>query len=66
FTLTTDGLKKLHAAAISEMDKGLKAYGATVPMIPAYVVGRPTGEEKGTYLALDLGGTNLRVCSIQL
>lgn len=26
----------------------------------------PTGEEKGEYLALDLGGTNLRVCLVTL
>jgi hexokinase len=26
----------------------------------------PTGYETGTYLALDMGGTNLRVCEIEL
>jgi len=26
----------------------------------------PTGEEQGEYLALDLGGTNLRVCLVTL
>ena len=26
----------------------------------------PTGEEQGTFLALDMGGTNLRVCEIIL
>ena len=26
----------------------------------------PTGHETGTYLALDMGGTNLRVCEIEL
>lgn len=35
-------------------------------MIPSFVTGRPTGEEKGKYLALDLGGTNLRVCEFEL
>lgn len=37
-----------------------------VPMIPSFVTGRPTGDEKGKYLALDLGGTNLRVCEFEL
>lgn len=35
-------------------------------MIPSFVTGRPTGTEKGKYLALDLGGTNLRVCEFDL
>jgi hexokinase len=35
-------------------------------MIPTYVFGWPTGQEKGDFLALDLGGTNLRVCLVTL
>lgn len=35
-------------------------------MLPAFVFGWPTGQEKGSYLALDLGGTNLRVCHVEL
>ena len=35
-------------------------------MIPTYVQHVPTGQEKGTFLALDLGGTNLRVCEVTL
>lgn len=35
-------------------------------MIPTFVFGWPTGTEKGDYLALDLGGTNLRVCLVTL
>ena len=34
--------------------------------IPTYVTGVPNGTEKGLYLAVDLGGTNFRVCSILL
>ncbi|ANZ77459.1 BA75_04699T0 [Komagataella pastoris] len=37
-----------------------------MPMLPAYVTQVPTGKEKGTYLAADLGGTNFRVCSVHL
>ncbi|KAF9011738.1 hexokinase-domain-containing protein [Cyathus striatus] len=33
-------------------------------MFPTYVFGWPTGQEKGDYLAVDLGGTNLRVCLV--
>jgi hexokinase len=31
-----------------------------------WVFGYPSGDEKGTFLALDMGGTNLRVCEIEL
>ncbi|CAG8455954.1 269_t:CDS:2 [Diversispora eburnea] len=35
-------------------------------MIPSYVSRLPTGKEMGTYFALDLGGTNLRVAAVTL
>lgn len=35
-------------------------------MNPTWVMALPTGYESGTYLALDMGGTNLRVCEIHL
>lgn len=31
-----------------------------------WVMGFPDGQEQGTFLALDMGGTNLRVCEITL
>jgi hexokinase len=31
-----------------------------------WVLGFPDGDEQGTFLALDMGGTNLRVCEITL
>jgi len=36
------------------------------PMNVTWVMGFPTGHEQGTFLALDMGGTNLRVCEIVL
>ena len=35
-------------------------------MNPTWVMEFPDGYETGTYLALDMGGTNLRVCEITL
>ena len=40
--------------------------GTDLLQVPSYVVKLPTGGEKGVYLAVDLGGTNLRVCSVEL
>lgn len=31
-----------------------------------WAIGTPTGDETGTYLTLDMGGTNLRVCEVTL
>lgn len=35
-------------------------------MVPTWCMSFPTGDETGTFLALDMGGTNLRVCEIVL
>lgn len=48
------------------LELGLEKPGQIVPMIPTFVFGFPTGLEKGDYLALDLGGTNLRVCWVSV
>lgn len=49
-----------------QMDEGLQETGTTMSQIPTYVTAVPNGTEKGLYMAVDLGGTNFRVCSIQL
>ncbi|RXW20864.1 hypothetical protein EST38_g5000 [Candolleomyces aberdarensis] len=48
------------------LDGGLEKTGQVVPMIPTFVFGWPSGDELGDYLAIDLGGTNLRVCLVNL
>jgi len=47
-------------------DEGLQKSGTQLSQIPTYVTAVPNGTEKGLYMAVDLGGTNFRVCSIQL
>ncbi|KAK2779079.1 glucokinase [Onygenales sp. PD_12] len=51
---------------IREMNEGLQRDGTTLSQIPSYITAVPDGTEKGLYLAVDLGGTNFRVCSITL
>ncbi|KAF7592083.1 glucokinase [Aspergillus hancockii] len=51
---------------IREMDEGLSKEGTTLSQIPTFVTQVPNGTEKGLYLAVDLGGTNFRVCSVDL
>jgi hexokinase len=35
-------------------------------MNPTWVLGWPTGHERGEYLTLDLGGNQLRICWVEL
>lgn len=68
--------KKLHELTnyfIESMEKGLSPHHEQqgqvykgLPMIPTYVMGKPNGTEQGILLAADLGGTNFRVCSVDL
>ncbi|KAL2158329.1 hypothetical protein VTH06DRAFT_4377 [Thermothelomyces fergusii] len=51
---------------LRQMDEGLSKDGTSLSQIPTYVTAVPNGSEKGLYMAVDLGGTNFRVCSIQL
>ncbi|KAJ0531347.1 putative hexokinase [Helianthus annuus] len=50
---------EMHAGLASEDDSKLK-------MLVSYVENLPNGDEEGVYYALDLGGTNFRVLSVQL
>jgi len=51
---------------VVEMKKGLVDDKQTLKMIPSHVIRRPNGSETGSYLALDLGGSNFRVCEVIL
>ncbi|KAI9761659.1 MAG: hypothetical protein M4579_000893 [Chaenotheca gracillima] len=66
FTVDGETLKKITNHFVSELEKGLSVGGGNIPMNPTWVMSFPTGYETGTYLALDMGGTNLRVCEIEL
>lgn len=65
-TLPGAKLREITAHFISELDKGLSKAGGNIPMIPGWVLDFPTGQETGDYLAIDLGGTNLRVVLVRL
>lgn len=48
-----------------EMREGLAGGKSSLKMIPSFV-GRPKGTERGRFLSLDLGGTNIRVMVVEL
>jgi len=66
FALPPDALRRIVRAFIDDASKGLDHAGEPMAMVPTYVTGVPDGSETGTFLALDLGGTNLRVCEVKL
>lgn len=43
-----------------------KLQSSNICMLPSYIHTLPTGKEKGTYLALDVGGSTFRVAAVQL
>ena len=71
FTLTSEKICELTHYFVECMEKGLgqvkeDAQYRGLPMIPTYVTGKPNGTENGILLAADLGGTNFRICSVDL
>ncbi|KAL1876406.1 hypothetical protein VTK73DRAFT_9345 [Phialemonium thermophilum] len=66
FEYSDEDLNKGVQEFIRQMREGLEKDGTSLSQIPTYVTAVPNGTEKGTYLAVDLGGTNFRVCSVQL
>ncbi|KAF6228358.1 hypothetical protein HO133_008088 [Letharia lupina] len=65
FTVDQAKLKEVTNHFVKELEKG-NVEGGSIPMNPTWVMGFPDGHETGTFLALDMGGTNLRVCEIIL
>ncbi|KAJ5953674.1 Hexokinase [Penicillium verhagenii] len=66
FILEAKDLKRISDHFVTELEQGLTKEGGNVPMNITWVMGFPSGHEKGRILTLDLGGTNLRVCRVCL
>ncbi|KAI8146058.1 hypothetical protein BJV82DRAFT_600296 [Fennellomyces sp. T-0311] len=68
FNISADKFKAIVEGFKAECEHGLNSTSASgLPtMIPSFVTRLPTGQETGTFLALDLGGSNLRVSAVNL
>ncbi|KAI8972300.1 hypothetical protein BDB01DRAFT_839494 [Pilobolus umbonatus] len=67
FLLNKDQLKPIVDGFMHEFQTGLKTPSkGLATMIPSYVTKLPTGEEQGTFLSMDLGGTHLRIAAVEL
>ena len=69
FAISPEQFRRIAADFALTLEDGLSGRPSPLQMLPGFV-GRPCGEETGRYLALDFGGTNLRVaannCSVTL
>nr|PNR61786.1 hypothetical protein PHYPA_000210 [Physcomitrium patens] len=60
-------LRHIAQAMATEMQEGLDHPGERkLKMLPTYLECLPTGNERGLFYAIDLGGTNFRVLRVQL
>lgn len=66
FWLPTSKLEQIVHRFRSELNQGLAAHAQNIAMHQTWVHSLPSGNERGTYLTLDLGGTNLRVSHVTL
>ena len=59
--LEVDSQKMLNIAMLFKetMEKTLAGETTCLKMLPSFI-GKPTGKEKGTFMTIDMGGTNLR------
>ena len=66
FTIDGERLHSIAATFRQDLQLGLRDVSlSSMRMLKSYV-GLPSGDEKGEYLALDFGGTNVRVFRIRL
>ncbi|MFH1678214.1 MAG: hypothetical protein ABH914_01140, partial [Candidatus Omnitrophota bacterium] len=65
FVLSPDSMIEIVNKFHKEMKAGLQGEKGSLAMLPAFV-SSPTGKEKGIFLALDLGGSTLRVLMVYL
>jgi hexokinase len=65
FSLSMNDIRNIIKDFHSEMYKGLSGFESSLKMIPSFT-DRAKGTEKGKFIAVDLGGTNFRVISVEL
>ncbi|PLW05866.1 hypothetical protein PCASD_23866 [Puccinia coronata f. sp. avenae] len=61
FAVTPQRMRMIVEALIEALEAGLREEGQRVPMIPTFVFGWPANEKAASYLAVDLGSSDVRV-----
>lgn len=65
FSLSTERFRQITEDFAAAMEDGLNNKPSPLQMLPSYI-GKPDGRETGVFMALDFGGTNVRVAEVQL
>jgi hexokinase len=65
FSFPKGAMEDLVTSMHDAMQRGLAGEECPLKMLPTFV-GRPRGTEKGRYLAIDLGGTHVRILLVEL
>ena len=65
FGISPQQFRRIAADFAVTVEDGLHGRPSPLQMLPGFV-GRPSGDETGRFLALDFGGTNVRVASVEL
>ncbi|MGB7539250.1 MAG: hypothetical protein WBM17_11995 [Anaerolineales bacterium] len=63
--LTTEAVQQVAARFEAAMLEGLAGRPSSLRMLPSYIT-RPTGAEQGEAVAIDFGGTNVRILKVRL
>ncbi|KAE9418478.1 hypothetical protein Angca_005099, partial [Angiostrongylus cantonensis] len=68
FKLSNNTLRRMMTHMSDNMDRGLEGglEASTIAMLPSFVPELPDGTERGKFVAMDLGGTNLRVMIMEI
>jgi len=63
--LTTEALQQVAVRFEASMRAGLAGRPSSLQMLPSYIA-RPTGAERGEAIAIDFGGTHVRILNVRL
>ncbi|SMC47891.1 hypothetical protein [Sporomusa malonica] len=63
--ISVDYMRDIAARFQEAMNDGLAGKQSSLKMLPAFI-GSPTGQEQGKVVAIDFGGTNVRVLLVEL
>ncbi|KAF9408857.1 hexokinase A, partial [Podila epigama] len=67
FVLSKDQVQKIIDGLTEELVEGLTTTDPkNITQQPSFITRLPTGKETGLYLAIDMGGTNLRTAAVHL
>ncbi|MTV48427.1 hexokinase [Heliobacillus mobilis] len=65
FCISPEMMQEVAQKFQNAIGAGLASQKSSLKMLPSYLA-RPTGQEQGLFLALDFGGTNVRVSQVEL